>query len=164
MTTGRTLRMGEAVLGGGLLALGAFIAVDTMLAPDAGRGVVGPALFPYMVAAGLVLVGLAVLREAFAGHVAHAGGFELDGRAFALAAAGLVVQFLTIEYLGWIPAATLLFIAVARAFGSRRPAVDAMLGVLLAVVTFVAFNYALDLNLPAGSVVELFMPAEDAAQ
>ena len=47
-----------------MLALGAFIAFETSRAPGAANAVVGPALFPYLIAAGLVLVGLALLREA----------------------------------------------------------------------------------------------------
>lgn len=160
MTTGRTLRIGEAVLGGGLLALGMLIAVETMLTPSAGRGVVGPALFPYLISGGLVLVALSLLREAFAGHVAHEGGFELDGMAVALVSAGLAAQFLLIEFLGWIPSATLLFLAVARAFGSRQHLLNIVLGLGLAGSTFAIFNYGLDLNLPSGSIVEWVSPAE----
>ncbi|MCG5239485.1 tripartite tricarboxylate transporter TctB family protein [Azospirillum doebereinerae] len=160
MTTGRSLRVGEALLGGGLLALGILIAVETMLTPSTGRSVVGPALFPYLVAGGLVLVALSLLREAVAGPVAHQGGFELDGAAVAFVAGGLVAQFLLIEFLGWIPSATLLFVAVARAFGSRRLALNALLGLALAGGTFLVFNYGLDLNLPSGSVVEWFAPDE----
>ncbi|MBP2297769.1 tripartite tricarboxylate transporter TctB family protein [Azospirillum picis] len=160
MTTGRSLRIGEALLGGGLAALGALIAVETMLTPSAGRGVVGPALFPYLIAGGLVLIGLSLLREAFAGHIAHDGGLELDLRAVVLVAAGLAAQFLLIEFLGWIPAATLLFVAVARAFGSRRYLLNVALGLLLAGATFAVFNYGLDLNLPSGIVGDWFEPAE----
>lgn len=160
MTTGRSLRIGEALLGGGLFALGALIAVETMLTPSAGRGVVGPALFPYLISAGLMLVALSLLREAFAGHVAHDGGLELDLRAVVLVAAGLAAQFLLIEYLGWIPSAALLFVAVARAFGNRRYLLNAVFGLVLAGGTFAVFNYGLDLNLPIGTVGEWFLPAE----
>lgn len=160
MTTGRTLRVGEALLGGGLLALGILIAVETMLTPSMGRSVVGPALFPYLIAGGLVLVALSLLREAVAGPIPHQGGFELDGAAVAFVAGGLVVQFLLIEVLGWIPSATLLFVTVARAFGSRRLALNALLGLVLAGGTFLVFNHGLDLNLPSGSVVEWFAPDE----
>lgn len=160
MTTARSLRIGEALLGGGLSALGALIAIETMLTPSVGRSVVGPALFPYLISAGLVLIGLSLLREAFAGHTAHEAGLELDPRAVALVAAGLAAQFLLIEPLGWIPSAALLFVAVSRAFGSRRYLPNAALGLLLAGGTFVVFNYGLDLNLPIGSVGEWLMPAE----
>lgn len=160
MTTGRNLRIGEAVLGGGLLALGVLIAVETMLTPSAGRGIIGPALFPYLISGGLAAVALSLLREAFAGHIAHEGGLELDGTAVVLVTAGLVAQFLLIEILGWVPSATLLFVAVARAFGSRRLLLNAALGLLLAGSTFVVFNHGLDLNLPPGTIVEWFAPAE----
>ena len=160
MTTGRSLRIGEAVLGGGLLALGALIAVQTMLTPSVGRSVVGPALFPYLVAGGLILVALSLLREALAGHIAHEGGLELDRLPVVVIAAGLAAQFLLIEILGWIPSAALLFVVVARAFGNRRILLNAVLGLLLAGATFAAFNYGLDLNLPYGSITEWFASAE----
>ena len=67
---------------------------------------VGPALFPYLISAGLVLVGLALLREAFTGHIAHAQGLELDGIAVVLVSVGLIIQILLLETLGWIPATT----------------------------------------------------------
>ena len=154
MTTGRSMRAGEAALGGGLIALGGLIAVETILTPSVGRAVVGPALFPYLISGGLVLVGLSLLREAFAGAVAHAEGLELDLRAVALVAAGLAAQFLLLETLGWIPSTTILFAAVARAFGDRRLVVNLAIGLALAAFTFVTFNYGLGLNLPEGSIVE----------
>src|ERR687890_348723 len=128
MTTGRSLKIGEAGLGAAVLALGAFIAFETSRAPGAANAVVGPALFPYMIAAGLILVGLALLREAITGHIAHAQGFELDGTAVVLVLVG--------------------------AFGSRRLVKDAILGVMLTGLSFGLFNYGLDLNLPVGSVFE----------
>ena len=76
MTTGRSLKIGEAGLGAAVLALGAFIAFETSRAPGAANAVVGPALFPYLISAGLILVGLALLREAITGHIAHAQGLS----------------------------------------------------------------------------------------
>ena len=160
MTTGRSLRVGEAALGGGVLALGLFIAFETTRGLGPTNAVVGPALFPYLIAAGLVIVGASLLREAFAGHIAHEGGFELDWIAVVLVSAGLVIQMFLLETLGWIPATTLLFIAVARAFGSRRLVIDAALGVALTAASFVMFNYGLGLNLPGGVVADMIAPAE----
>ena len=162
MSSGRSLRVGEALLGGVLVALGLFIVAETMMMPGADRGVVGPALFPYMIAGGLILIGLSLLREAVTGRIAHAGGLELDWKAVALVAGALVVEFLVIEYLGWIPAATLLFVATSRGFGSRRPLVDAAIGLALTGATFVIFDYGLDLNLPAGELIEQFTADEEA--
>jgi putative tricarboxylic transport membrane protein len=161
MTTGRNLRIGEAVLGGGVLILGLFIAFETMRGTGSTNAVVGPALFPYLISAGLVIVGVALLREAISGHVAHAGGMELDWIAVALVSAGLIIQMFLLETLGWIPASALLFMAVARAFGSRRLVIDAVLGLALTAASFVVFNYGLGLNLPGGVIADMIAPADE---
>jgi putative tricarboxylic transport membrane protein len=155
MTTGRALRLGEAVLGGGVLALGLFVAIETtQLRVGPSHATVGPTLFPFLVAGGLLLIGALVLYQAFFGHVAHEGGFQLDFGAVGIISAGLVAQMLLLERLGWIPASTLLFAVVARAFGSRRVLVDVAIGVALTALAFVVFNWGLGLSLPVGSLLE----------
>jgi putative tricarboxylic transport membrane protein len=155
MTSGRALRLGEAMLGGVVLALGLFILAETArleVAPT--YAAIGPKLFPNLVAAGLIVIGALVLREAFFGHVAHERGFELDWGAPALISAGLVAQMLLVERIGWIPATAILFVAVARAFLSRRPVLDAAIGLALTSLAFVVFNWGLGLSLPTGSLIE----------
>ena len=77
MTTGSSLRIGEAILGGVVLGLGLFIAIETsMLEVAASNAAIGPRVFPFLIAAGLLIVGALVLRQAFFGHIAHEGGFE----------------------------------------------------------------------------------------
>jgi putative tricarboxylic transport membrane protein len=165
MTTARSLRIGEAVLGGAVLALGLFVAVETsMLKVASTHATVGPRLFPFLVAAGLVVVGALVLHQALFGHIAHERGFELDWVAVALVSAGLVAQLLLLETVGWVLATTLLFVAVARAFGSRRLAVDAAIGVVLASLAFAVFNYGLGLSLPTGTLVESLLPADEESE
>ena len=115
------------------------------------------------VAAGLLVVGAALLREALAGHIAHEQGFELDGRAVALVSAGLLVELLLLEWAGWIIAATLLFVLAARAFMSRRLLVDLMLGLALAALTFLVFAYGLDLSLPVGTAIEPLLSGSEPA-
>ena len=164
MTTERSLRVGEGVLGGGVLALGIFIAVQTSrfeVGPS--HAAVGPRLFPFLIATGLIIVGLALLYQGFFGHIAHEGGFELDWPAVALVAGGLIVQMLLLEPLGWIIATTLLFVAVARAFGSRRPLVDMAIGVVLTGLAFIVFTAGLGLDLPTGLIGDMIAPAESAA-
>jgi putative tricarboxylic transport membrane protein len=150
------MRLGEAVLGGGVLALGLFVAYETArleVAPS--NAAIGPRLFPSLIAGGLIVIGLLVLREALFGHVAHERGrFELDWLAVVLVSAGLLAQMFLLETLGWIPASALLFVAGARAFGSRRLLVDALIGLALAALAFVVFNWGLDLGLPLGTAVE----------
>jgi putative tricarboxylic transport membrane protein len=47
---------------------------------------------------------------------------------------------------------------VARAFSSRRIFVDALIGLAISSLAFVIFNYGLDLSLPAGTLVEEWLP------
>jgi putative tricarboxylic transport membrane protein len=125
------------------------------------QAAIGPRLFPFLVATGLIVVGALVLREALFGHIAHEQrGIELDWLAVAFVSAGLVAQMLLLEWIGWIPATTLLFVAAARAFGSRRLLIDAVIGVVLTSLAFVIFNYGLGLSLPIGTAIEDLLPAE----
>jgi putative tricarboxylic transport membrane protein len=161
MTAERSLRIGEGILGGGVLALGAFIAIETSrfeVGPS--HAAVGPRLFPFLIAAGLIVVGFALLRQGLFGHIAHEGGFELDWPPVALVSAGLIAQMLLLELAGWIIATTILFVAVARAFGSRRPLLDIAIGVALTGIAFLVFTYGLGLNLPSGFIGDMIAPAE----
>ena len=110
----------------------------------------GSRLLPYIVAGGLVLTGLAILIGAL-GRRAPGETEALDLGPVLWIAAALIVPIVLIRTMGWIPVAALVFALGARAFGSRRTWLDLSLGVALGVVTFALFNYALGLNLPAGS-------------
>lgn len=144
----------DASIALGLIALGVFLAVQTYALPDApGYAQVGPRLLPGLIATGIVLCGLALAYEALT------GGFRklpaptrplVDLRAFAWASGGVIVHMASIGRLGFIVASTLLFVAVARGFGSSRPLRDALLGAALATVAFLIFTYGLGLALPSG--------------
>jgi putative tricarboxylic transport membrane protein len=151
MATSRELRLGEAALAGFVLLLGVFVAVETaMLRTGPGYSAIGPKLFPALVAAGLLLVGLALLYEARAGAVAQPMGFELDLPPALLVTAGLVLQMLLMRPAGFVIASAVLFVAVTYAFGSRRLALNAAVGLVLCTATYVAFTFGLGLGLPAG--------------
>jgi putative tricarboxylic transport membrane protein len=151
MTTARGLRLGEAILALAVLLLGVFVAVETaMLRTGPGYSAIGPKLFPWLVAAGLVLVGLALLYEARSGEVEHPAGFELYAPPLLLVTGGLVAQMLLMKPAGFVIASTLLFVAVARSFGSRRLVRDAAIGLVLCAVVYIAFTRGLGLSLPAG--------------
>ena len=94
MTSGWGLRIGEAVLGAVVLGLGLFIATETSLMEvAASNAAVGPRLFPYLIAAGLIAVGVALLCQALFGHIAHEGGFELDGARWPSSGRGLLCRY-----------------------------------------------------------------------
>jgi putative tricarboxylic transport membrane protein len=162
MTTGWGLRIGEAVLGGVVLGLGLFIAIETsMMEVAASNAAIGPRLFPLLIAFGLLAVGVAVLWQAFFGHIAHERGFELDWLAVALVSGGLILQMLLVESLGWIIATTLLFLAATLAFRERRVLISIAIGLALICLTYWVFNYGLGLSLPIGTTIEELLPGSD---
>ena len=162
MTSGWGLRIGEAVLGAVVLGLGLFIATETSLMEvAASNAAIGPRLFPFLVAAGLLAVGVAVLWQAFFGHIAHERGFELDWKAVVLVSAGLLLQMFLVERLGWIVATTLLFVLAALAFAERRIVATILIGLVISGLTFAVFNYGLGLSLPLGTFIEDLLPAAD---
>jgi putative tricarboxylic transport membrane protein len=55
-----------------------------------------------------------------------------------------------IKPLGFVICASLVFAAIAYAFGSRSLLRDSVIGVLLALVAYGAFTYGLGLSLPPG--------------
>ena len=163
MATTLGLRVGEAVLGGVVLGLGLFIGIETSLMEVApSNAAIGPRLFPFLVAGGLLVVGLLVLRQALFGHIAHERGFELDWRAVAWVAGGLLVQLWLIERLGWIVATALLFLAGTLAFYDRRVVLNLAIGAALAALTFWVFNDGLGLSLPVGTVFEDLLASDES--
>lgn len=162
MIRGATLRLSEAILGAFVLAVGLFVALETYeLGPAATTAVVGPRLFPFLVAAGLLGVGVALLKEAVSGHVAHEAGFELDWVAVVLVSGGLLIQMVLIERIGWILSTTLMFILATLAFRERRVLVSVLIGLALTVGTFAVFNYGLGLGLPTGEMIEDMLAPEE---
>jgi putative tricarboxylic transport membrane protein len=156
MTTARGLRLGEAILALFVLGLGLFVAVETaMLRTGPGYAAIGPKLFPWLVAAGLLLVGAALLYEARAGAVAHPGGFDLDLPPALVVTAGLVLQMVLMRPAGFVIASTVLFVAVSHAFGSRRLVLNIAVGFVLCLATYVGFRWGLGLILPAGALAPL---------
>jgi putative tricarboxylic transport membrane protein len=146
--------LAEAAIAAGLVAIGAFVAVQTYGLPEApGYAKVGPRLFPGLIAAGLFVCGVLLLREALT------GGFRklpevtrppIDWPAFGWVSAGVLAHMLVIGWAGFIVASTVLFACCARAFGSRRVLHDVLIGVALAVVVFLVFTRGLGLALPSG--------------
>lgn len=153
------MRPAEAALSLGVLALGVAAAVVTAQLPsEGGYAGIGPNFFPAVASAGLMLLGAWLSFEAFAGgwramppenaeargeHAFHAAGFLWIS-------AGLFAHMALIGWAGFVIAAVVLFAAVARGFGSRRPGRDLALGVILSVAIFLFFVRLLNVNLPAG--------------
>jgi putative tricarboxylic transport membrane protein len=116
----------------------------------------GPQVFPgVLMVAGYVLAALLVIHYLRSPeHVVETSGRSWrsysDWSALAWIVGGFTIFALTIELLGWILAAALLFWAVARGIGSRRHLFDASLALTLSSVVYLAFDAGLGLNLPSG--------------
>jgi putative tricarboxylic transport membrane protein len=141
----------EAGLGGFAIALGIAVGIGATGFPQGSLyDALGPRLLPYIVAGGLVLTGFSILIGALRGRSLGETDASDIGPLVWIAAA-LVVPIVLIRAAGWIAVAALVFTLGARAFGSRRTLIDLALGLALGIATFALFNYALGLNLPAGS-------------
>lgn len=150
-----SLRIGETILGFASLGLGLFIAVETWLTPPiAAQTVIGPGLFPALIATGLILVGLQLLYEAFLHRLEPEAFPELDWKAVILVAAAFASQLVLLERFGWIASGTFLFVTSAMAFGSRTHLRNLAIGLMLTALTYLVFDYGLDLDLPVGSYIE----------
>jgi putative tricarboxylic transport membrane protein len=147
---------GQVAVSAGVLALGAGILWGSFHLPTGGGyAQVGPGMVPRVVGAILLVLGALLAREAFT------GGFRgvdeeaevhlpMDWKAFAWVTGGVWAYGALVEHLGFILSSVILFGMVARSFGSRRWALNVVVGVLLASLIFAIFNYGLGLTLPQG--------------
>jgi putative tricarboxylic transport membrane protein len=155
-TTGRPRPGGQVAVSAGVLVLGALVLAGAWDLPaGGGYAQVGPGVVPRIVGGVLLLLGAMLLREALT------GGFRgvdeeaeihvpMDWKAFGWVSAGIIVYGLLVERAGFLIASTLLFVAVARGFSSRRWLSNAAIGLAVAAFIFAVFNYGLGLQLPAG--------------
>jgi putative tricarboxylic transport membrane protein len=117
--------------------------------------VVGPGLFPALIGAALVVLGglllLAVARgERFEPQETEDADASRrpSGPAFWTTLAAGVIPIAVIRPLGFPVAAAVTFALTARAFGSRRLALDLTVGLLLGLACWLLFARLLGLSLP----------------
>jgi putative tricarboxylic transport membrane protein len=146
------MRTGEFIVGLGVAALGAFIAVETsQIATAPTYAKVPPGAIPYLVGGCLILLGLLLALQAWrAAAATPAPAVATDWQALAAIGIGLVAQMLLIERAGFVIAAAVLFVCVAFGFGSRRILRDSAIAILLAIAVYVGFTRGLRVSLPAG--------------
>lgn len=156
MTTHKRFHPGELLISLVLIAIGSFVVFQTQsIAETQGFSQVGPRLFPNIIGSGLSLCG------AWLGWQALTGGWRNvpddegehaapEWMAFAIVSAGVILHMVLIGWAGFILASTLLFVLVARGFGSKRPVRDVIVAAVLAVLVYFLFTAGLGLNLPAG--------------
>ncbi|MDO9708713.1 tripartite tricarboxylate transporter TctB family protein [Paracraurococcus lichenis] len=131
---------------------------------------VGPKAVPYVVGAGLLALGAGLVASALRG----GWSWTLEGsaaepmnqeapptnwRALGLLFAGLAANLVLIGPLGFSIAATIQFVLVAAAFGSRRFLRDLVLALVLSLVVWFGFVEVLGVNIGAGVLEGLILRA-----
>jgi putative tricarboxylic transport membrane protein len=148
----------EIALSLGVVALGIGVAgVTATLPSEGGYAGIGPNFIPAVVAAGLILLGLWLAFEAFTGGWRSRGESNevFERNPFLWVSGGLFAHMALIGWAGFVVAGSVLFAGVARGFGSRRPARDLAVGLVLCVGIFLFFVKLLNVNLPAGWLAPL---------
>jgi putative tricarboxylic transport membrane protein len=141
-----------------LVVAGAYVVYD---ATGLGRAFadqpVQPYALPYVVGAGLVVLGvvLAVLTARGDRPEAEEGedvdlSEKTDTRTVALLAAVFALNVALIGWLGWAITGAFLFAASAWVLGSRTWVRDIAIGVALSLATFYGFYVGLGIPIPAG--------------
>ena len=154
---GRGLRLpiGETVIALGVIALAVVIFVQTMSVPVSPLyAKVGPTVFPFITAAGLALLGILLLVEALRGGWQTEEEKEVapDRPALLWVAAGLVLNVALIVPAGFTIASVIMFVCVARGFGSKAILRDAAIGAAFALIAYFGFAKTLGINIGSGFV------------
>lgn len=154
----RSATTGQVLLAIGVLVLAAIVGYQTMAIPVSPiYAKVGPTVFPWMVTAGLVLLGITLLVQALRGEwKIEEDQTPVDWHALGWVLLGLVLNVVLIQPFGFIVASTLLFCCIARAFGSTVLLRDGLIAIVFAAVTYIGFDRILGVNIGAGLLEQLF--------
>lgn len=148
------LRKPETLLALGVIALGLLALYETTQIPVSPMyAQVGPTAVAYLASALLIGLGGLLMVQSVSGRWVsdpEEGEAVLDLRGLGWLLLGLLLNVGLIDPLGFIPASTLLFACTARAFGSRRPLRDALIGLVLSSIAYFGFAELLGINIGAG--------------
>ena len=152
----RAIHPAEVAISLVLLSIGSFVIYETQgIAETQGYSQVGPRLFPYIIGTGLTLCGAVLGWHAIAGGwrdvpLDQPGHDAPDWIAPAIISIGIVLHMVLIGWAGFIIASTLMFVLIARGFGSKRAVRDLAVGLALVIAAYFLFTRALGLRLPPG--------------
>lgn len=142
------------IVAAALFVASAAIAIDANRLEITSTYGLGPKAVPFVIAAGLALLGIGHVVMAFAGEWPEPE--PGDPKAILLILGGLAALIALIGLGGgFIPATTVLFAATATAFGRRAYLTDLAIGFVLAVIVFLIFDKLLTLSLPSGPIERL---------
>jgi Tripartite tricarboxylate transporter TctB family len=147
--------IGETIIGIGVLALAGIVYWQTISIPVSPiYAKVGPAIVPYITAVCLGALGILLLAAALRGGWQPAEEKEVmpDRVALVWVAAGLVLNVLLIAPAGFTLASVLLFVCIARGFGSKAILRDAAIGAAFTLIAYFGFAKTLGINIGSGLI------------
>lgn len=135
-------------IGLGLMVIGAVWLYNAFGLPQGARyAAVGPGLFVTVAGGALLLLGALLMVQIWRGETFQAqdaedadGSTKMDKRAFLTALVAVALPIVTMGPLGMPFTATLSFVLVANAFGSRRWYLDLVYGAILASGSWFLFH------------------------
>ena len=114
---------------------------------------VGPTVFPYVIAGGLIILAIGTAVSALRGQ--FPAREPLNFRPIAWIVAGLLGQILLVGWMGFSVGTAVLFAFVAKGFGRGPLWITLPIGFVLAFVIWFIFSRGLQLSLPAGPIERL---------
>lgn len=146
---------GKRDIAGLLIAVGLF-ALAAVIVNDASGYVIrrsyarfGPEIVPYLIAAGLAVLGALTVVMAMRGKFEARDRLNLGA---VLWLVGGILAEIAMLYggTGFILGSSVLFACAARAFGQTTLVLNLVVGAVLSTVLFLLFRYGLGLSLPSG--------------
>jgi putative tricarboxylic transport membrane protein len=147
------VRFGELAIALGVLALAIVVFWQTQAIPISPiYAKVGPTVMPTIAAAGLGLLSLVLIVSAMRGGWQSEEERETrpDYAALLWVGAGLALNVLLIDRVGFTLASIVLFVCVTRGFGSRRIVHNAAIAAAFALIAYFGFAKTLGINIGGG--------------
>ncbi|SEF61805.1 putative tricarboxylic transport membrane protein [Nonomuraea solani] len=143
--------MTQRIVSLGFLAAAVVVLAQAFAIPQGnGYQAVGPRAFPLLVGAGLAVVSVIGVAQAFKAEAAAAE--ETHWPSVLMLLGALAAYALLLVPVGYWQATTVFFVAVARVLGSRRLLRDVLAGLVLALATYFLFDRLLGITLPPGLI------------
>jgi putative tricarboxylic transport membrane protein len=145
--------IGETIIGASVVVLAIVMFWQTMSIPVSPLYArVGPTVVPMMTAAALGMLGVLLLIDAWQGgwQPEEEKAVTPDRAALLWIVAGLVLNVVLIGPIGFTVASIILFVCVARGFGSKNIVRDALIGAAFALIAYFGFAATLGINIGSG--------------
>jgi putative tricarboxylic transport membrane protein len=136
----------------GFLAVAVVVLVSAFRIPEGGSyQAVGPRAFPLLVGAGLGVIAVIGVVQAF-GSVDVEDQEPIQWRPVLVLVAALALYAALLVPVGYWQSTTVFFVVCARVLGSRRLVRDAVIALALALATYLLIDRVLGITLPPGLV------------